>query len=147
MLNRSNNLYCFHYCKQDPTTWYYSISNATACLYYILYVSLSNLYCHWYLTDNCQKSENEQWIGHIFHRKGHILVEMYSIPVLRKMCTKYNWFWLTPNLVSYLVDAKVLDLYLHVLILLDSFNFFTECPCKSNCIVSFSNKGWRQYVA
>ena len=39
LLNASDNHYCLHYCKNDPTTWYHGISNATA-LFIIYYTGL-----------------------------------------------------------------------------------------------------------
>ena len=42
--------------------------------------------------------------------------QLYSIPILRKMCTKHSWFWLTPNHVLYLGPQNPWCL---VLILLD----------------------------
>ena len=68
------------------------------------------------------------------------------MPVLRKMCAKNSWFWLTPNCVLYLVD-----IYLDATFVMFSFgwtcsNPITECPCNSNCIASFPNNLVRPHV-
>ena len=75
----------------DPTTDGVDYLNATACLLYYIYGSLSNLYYHGYLLIIVKKVRVSMSCAYLHHMPGRnspFLVAVVHHTKMRKMCTK-----------------------------------------------------------